>query len=279
MISGYKEIKGSIKEFFEDFRKNPGIVISCIVLGIGLGIAIDRFVLSSNEKNQASIMESSIIQTNQPNSKIESQSCGGGMFIEKSNDWQTASFGQPDEDGFYCLRSTKKFLYSNIWYKNPILTNFDSIELRYKLKNKDNSITKAPSFILSISQWEGPDILHLYIPEENYQIVGFEKNIKNATNTGFSMKREEVQYLDDPVEYGSEAELTAKIRIIEGNKTRFDFNLEYISALSGKSISNGFSYEVTLPFPSPESELSKLRIGLGTYQKSCLKPISYKFCY
>jgi hypothetical protein len=130
---------------------------------------------------------------------------------------------------------------------------------------------------LSISQWGGFDILHFYVPEENYQIAGFEKIVKKET--GFSLQRENIKELDEPIEYGTEAELKTRIRIIEKNKVGFDFNLKYISALNGESIENGFSYEVDLPVPNPESELSKVQIGFGTFQGNCIKPVSYKFCY
>lgn len=267
-----KKLKGNLNWIKRNW---VGFVIGFLVCA---SIVFALFGFNIIHFGQANISQNLNVGTTQPISEIPKITCEGGMFIEKSDKWKTTSFNQPDEDGFYCPRSTKKFLYSNIWYKNPVPTEFDSVELRYKLRNKDNSTSTPPSLILSVSQWEGSDILRLYVPQEkNWQIVGFEKIVKKED--GFSMEWEKPQELDEPIEYGTEAELKMRIRIIEKNKARFDFNLKYISALSGKSIENGFSYEVNLPVPSPESELSKLQIGFGTFQKNCIKPISYKFCY
>ena len=55
--------------------------------------------------------------------------------------------------------------------------------------------------------------------------------------------------------------------------------MQYISAFYGESVENDFSYEIDLPDPEPNSEHSKLKIGFGTVKGSCIKPISYTFCY
>ncbi len=201
--------------------------------------------------------------------------CDSGLFEEKLDSWKIKYYDSPDEDGFYCPRSLSSFLSPDIWYKNLIPTNFESIEIRYKLKNKDNSTSTPPSFIFSLG--DNPRILRFYAPETNRQIVGFEKIIKDGTD--FSTKREEPQYLDEPVAYGTDAELGVKIMISKGNKATFYFKLMYVSALTGKPVENDFSYEVNLPDPMPESEHSKLKIGFATFKGNCIKPISYKFCY
>jgi len=276
--SKFKKIKSDWKFLKKHLKGFSGGFLLCLSIIVIIIFILFRFdIVSFNKLSQANISQTFTLETAKSVSEVPKITCEEGMFLEKSDNWKMTSYNQPDEDGFYCPRSTKKFLYSNMWYKKPIPTDFDSVELRYKLKNKDNGTTTPPSFILSVSQWDGPDILHFYVPEKNWQIVGFEKIVKK--DNGFSMEREEVQLLDEPIEYGTEAELKARIRIIEKNKARFDFNLKYISALNGKAIENGFSYEVNLPVPSPESELSKLQIGFGTLRKNCINPISYRFCY
>lgn len=206
-------------------------------------------------------------------SKIsESDLCEGGVFKDKLDDWIINYYNKPDKDDFYCPRSSSPFLSPDIWYKNSIPTSFKSLEINYQLKNKNDSIIIPPSFIFSIDK-----ILRFYIPENNYRIAGFEKITKK--DTGYSMERDEVQLLDEPIEYGTETELKVRITIVERNKVVFYFNLKYISASSGRSIEKGFSYEVNLPKPSPESDISKLKIGFGTFKEGCVKPISYKFCY
>jgi len=202
-------------------------------------------------------------------------SCEERMFEDKLSDWTIKYYNQADKDGFYCPRVSSPYPSPDIWYKSSILTKFNSLEIRYNLKNKNNSTSTPPTFIFSIG--DSPKILRLYIAERNPQIVGFEKIIKEGST--FSTKREAVRTLDDPIEYGTEAELKVRIIISGGNKATFYFNLIYISALDGRSVENSFNYDVDLPFPKPESELSKLKIGFGTFKENCVKPISYKFCY
>jgi len=284
MIPDYKRNKETIKEFLEDFKKNPALVFSCVIIGIGLGILIDRFIITPNlnEKNQANIGQQ-VIQMIPSTSKEESKPCEEGMFAENLDNWTIKYYESPDKNAFYCPRPSKDFLYRIIWYKNPILTNFKSLELNYQLKNKDINTENPPSFIFAIE--ENPDILRFYIPQQrNDQLVGFEKITKDenqgtSTDTSFSMKWEEGKTLNERIAYGQEVSLKVQVTIIGGNKAVFSFTLNYISAIDGRSAENGFSYEVNLPKPSPESDLSKLKIGFGTFIGSCVKPISYKFCY
>lgn len=255
------------------------------VIGFGLCAAIVLALLGFNIisfKSQANLSQTVNLGTVPATSEVTKNPCKEEVFTETTDRWTTKQYDKPDEEGFYCLSYFSKFSSPDLWYKNLIPTNFDSIEIRYELKNKDNNITNPPSFIFSIGRGgaiskEENYILRLYVPEKSYQIVGFEKITKK--DDGFSLEREEVKDLDEPIEYGTEAELKVRIRIVEGNKARFDFNLQYISARNGRSVEKGFSYDVDIPVPGPESELSKLQIGFGTFKGSCVKPLSYKFCY
>jgi len=284
MITDYKKNKESTKEFLKDSRKNPEIVISCLIIGGLFVFAIYNFFVmpSLNEKFQANIGQQ-VIQMNPSISEEGSKPCEEGMFAENLDNWTIKYYEKPDKDSFYCPRSSKDFLYRIIWYKNPISTNFESLELNYQLKNKDSKTKDPPSFIFAIE--ENPDILRFYAPQQkNDQLVGFEKITKDesqstSSDAGFLMKWEEGKTLDERIAYWTEAALKVQVTIIGGNKAVFSFTLNYISAIDGRSAENGFSYEVNLPKPSPESELSKLKIGFGTFIENCVKPISYKFCY
>jgi hypothetical protein len=270
-------IEKSITRSFDYIKKQFPPFITGLVVGVGI-----MFFIYSNfpsKLSQANLSQNIDLGQGLPTSKTsETTLCESGEFTEKliKDNWVVRYYDGPDEDGFYCPRSFATFSSPDIWYKKSVPTAFDSIRIRYQLKNKDNSVIKPPSFIFSIG--DNPRILRFYVPEETYQIVGFEKIVKE--DNSFILKRQEGGggTLDEPIEYGSEAELETKLSIIEKNKAVVSFNLKYISALSTKSTENGFSYQIDLPFPNPESELSKLKIGFATFKGNCIKPISYKIC-
>lgn len=214
---------------------------------------------------------------------VKMPSCDDGMFAEDLEKWDIKYYDRPDGEGFYCPRSSKDFLYRIIWYESPIATNFQSIELNYQLKNKNINIKDPPSFIFAIE--ENPGILRFYAPQQkNDQLVGFERIVKDeveedSSDISFLMKWEEGKTLNERMAYRQEAVLKVQTTMAGGNKVIFSFTLNYISAIDGRSAENGFSYEVNLPKPSPGSDLSKFKIGFGTFIGNCVKPISYKFCY
>ena len=275
-----KSIEDWLQKNSDYIKKNPFAFITVFVVGVGVGFMISIYFDFPSKLSKTNLSQNIYLDHGLPTSKTSGTAlCESGEFTEKliRDNWTIRQYDGPDEDGFYCPRFYSTFSSPDIWYKNSVPTAFDSIRIRYQLKNRDNSTTKPPSFIFSIG--DSPRILRFYTPEKGYQIVGFEKIVKE--DTGFVLKRQEGGggVLDEPAEYGSEAELETKLSIIEKNKANVSFNLKYISALSEKSIENGFSYQIDLPFPSPESELSKLKIGFATFKGSCIKPISYKFCY
>ena len=148
-------IESEVKKFefsWKFFKKHyKGFLGGCLFCLFIIGILFNSNIISFNKLSQANISQTLTLETSKPVSEEPKITCEGGMFLEKLDNWKMTSYNQPDEDGFYCPRSTKKFLYLNIWYKNPVPTDFNFVEVRYKLKNKDNSVTKPPTFILTVS--------------------------------------------------------------------------------------------------------------------------------
>jgi hypothetical protein len=259
--------------------KNPWrfllLALICLVVGFLLHDPLEENILAG--KYSASMIDNFSISNNNQNIIASSNTiCEEGNFSEKLENWIIpSSYERVDEEGFYCLRRSSNFLSSNIWYKNLIPTKFDSLEIRYKLKNKNNSTDTIPSLIFSIGK--DPKILRLYVPEKNNQIIGCEKII--ASTTGFLLEREAVKSLNEPIGWQDDTEFKIRNIINKGNEAQFNINLSYLSAIDSKPIEDFINYDVDLPDPNPESTLSKISIGFGTFKGECIKPISYKFCY
>lgn len=259
----------------EKIKKHKIIVLLFIVT---IMIAFGAGYLYFPKHNKGLLVQPNIIpediKTPQDSKNPESVLCKSGRFEDHLDKWNIKYYNKPDENGFYCPHS-RKFLSPDIWYKELIPTNFESLIIRYKMKNKDNNVDIPPPFIFSIG--ENPRILRFYIAEKNPEIIGFEKIA--IEDSGILLKREKIKLLGYPIEYNAETELSVRMMINKGNKVTIYFNLKYISAFHGESVENDFSYEVDLPDPEPDSEHSTLKIGFGTVKGSCIKPISYSFCY
>ncbi len=265
-----------IKEIYCFVKKSYGPKVALFLL-LFIILVIISFYLGRSDlfrDNKASV--SSTIEANINSKKNEDlkENCDGGIFEDNIDKWIIKYYDNPDEDGFYCPRS-KDFFSPDIWYGCSVPTNFESFKIRYKIKNKKDDVEDPPVFIFSIG--ENPRILRFYIAERNPEIIGFEKIV--IKDSKFDLERVPVKYLDYPIEFNGDIELTVRIIINRENKVTFLFNLNYISEYYNKPTEADFSYEVDLLDPNIESELSNLDFGFGTVRGSCVKPISYKICY
>jgi len=264
-----KKIKKSIDKNFKVFVVGFITAFSIFIFLYGINI-----VSWSWENNRASMLDS--FKVNNISSNIENKFiCEEGIFSEKKDeDWFIKYYKSPKE-GFYCISSFSPFPSPDIWYKKKVPTNFNFFKIRFKLKNSDDNTDIPSTFIFSV----GKDIkiLRFYVAEKSFQVVGFEKiDIKDKDQ---KLVREEPKALIAPIDYDSDIELEVRKMINAKNKITFYFNLRYMSGLTGESIEDSFSYEVDLPDPFLESELSILEFGFGVLGKSCIKPINYRFCY
>lgn len=274
-----KEDIKSILSYIKDHRLI--IFLFGFVVGLASFYLFNNILINLKEQNLASVANSLNVKIDNSKNNLSISKdieCKDGIFKDDLGNWIIpSSYDRVDEEGFYCPRKSSSFLSPDIWYKNLIPTNFESLEIRYKLKNKNNSTTTTPSFIFSIG--EKPRILRLYIPEKNNYIVGCERIIATTSGSGFSLVREDIHSLNEPIGWQEDAEAKVRVTINKGNEARFDVNLSYLSALDGKPTEEYFSYNVALSDPKPLSELSKIVIGFATLKGNCVKPISYKFCY
>lgn len=278
------DINKSIRE--QGFWKTLIIIFLVFVVGVGSGyylcirININSSIQQGN-KNSASISQNFINNdekqpqdnTDNTNEIIEANDdkCTEGKFEEKIDDWEMAQYEKPDKEGFYCPNWWSSFSSPDIWYKNDIPTKFESIDIRYRIKSKNNT---TPSFIFSIGK--GQRILRIYIPEKNPQLVGFESFSMIDNN----LERVDPKQLEKgPIKDGPEVNMKVQSIINEGNRATYVFNLKYISDTTDESVETSLRYDVALPDPDPQSQYSMQRIGLGTLKGNCIKPVSYKFCY
>jgi len=196
-------------------------------------------------------------------------SCVEERFEDNLNDWQINRYNQSN-DGFYCPKNWTGFLSPNIWYSELVPLGFDSLRIKYKAKNEDNSTTTPSAFILTIG--ENPTIARFYVTEDNYQMVGFQK-IDFKTQ---KLIWEDGRVLTQPIQCGTEVELRVRSIIDTGNKIKLVFNLLYVPSEGDRPIEDSFTYDVSLPDPTPEN--SMIKIGFGTLKKRCIKPVSYEIC-
>ncbi len=235
----------------------------------------------SSDKSQLSTQLANVLSNTTQMIKAGKSNCISGKFPDDSDDWSIQQqYDQPDEEGFYCARLGSDFPSPDIWYRNNIPTKFESIEFRYKVKNRNEDINIFPSFIVSFGK--NPYVFRFYLPlESNPQLVGFQKiKVSTSSKSGYDLERENARELKAPIKDEVENELKIRISIEQGNKAIFSFNPIFISAINEESIEDGISYNLIFPNdPKPGSEFSETKIGFGTFQGSCIKPISYKFCY
>lgn len=266
----------------KDLPKNR-LIIFLVGLAIGpaIGILLVLQMDLSGNKNTANVSQSLQFAelSSLPSDKTENISCISGKFPDNVDDWVIHQYNNPDQEGFYCPRLRSDFLSPDIWYVNSIPTKFESLEFRYKVRNRNNNSDTTPTFIVSFGK--DPTIFRLYLPlESNSQLVGFEKII--TEDSKYDLEREEPKKLKKPVKEEVENELKIRIIIEQDNKVTFLFNPIYISAIEEESASveDSITYSFNLPHdPKPGSEFSQSEIGFGTIKGSCVKPISYKFCY
>jgi len=265
------------KKYFSLVKDNLTFITLIIAVSFLAGFYFGGKSSMTSVQQQASVTQN--IDLNESSLSSEELGrkgiCEGGKFSEKIDDWKIRQYNNPDNEGFYCPRMTSSFSSPDIWYKNPIPTNFEFIEFRYQLKDKDMDDDIPPSFIFSVG--EEPRILRFYIPENNYQLVGFERI--ELEESKYILEREIPQELSEPIDTAVETELRVRMVIGEGNKVSLYFNPTYLSILDEDSTEDSFSYTINLLDPKPISEHSEIRIGFGTFKGNCIKPISYKFCY
>ena len=273
----YKDISAMTDDIMKGTKGaiiKAAVFLLIIVIAYFFGrdsVTVDNKQIMTGDINQTTQQYLSTTENNNSNNNCDKE---GESFLEKESEWTTKHYKSPDNEGFYCPSTFSSFFSPDIWYKKTIPTIFKSLKIRYKVKNENNSTTTSPAFILSLG--ENPRVLRFYVGENNFQLVGFEKYDINSEK---KLTREEPKELIAPIEYGTEVELTVRQIINSKNKLTFNFNLIYISALTGKSEEDDFSYEVIMPDPEPQSELSNIKIGFGTFKGNCAKPISYNFCY
>ncbi len=270
-----------------NFLKNilkSRVLFALVFIIIGGALAYNFFVkplqeenlqLSKEVRNFTASLEQAIDFSNESSPK-----CVSGKFPDDKDDWIIHQYDKPDEEGFYCPRLRSDFLSPDIWYVNSIPTEFESLEFRYKVRNRNNNSDTSPTFIISFGK--DPTIFRLYLPlESNSQLLGFEKIV--TEDSKYDLEREESKKLKKPVKEEVENELKIRIIIEQDNKVTFLFNPIYISAIieeESMSVNDSVTYSFYLPHdPKPGSEFSQSEIGFGTIKGSCVKPISYKFCY
>jgi len=248
-----------------------GLIFCCSVTSALFGFKI----ISISKSGPASVLNVNLNQESSISLNEKNTSCVGEVFEDKLKDWKISHYSGIDKSGFYCPRSSSPFPSPDIWYKNQIPKIFDSIEIKYQSKNKDNSINNPSAFIFSLG--EDPRILRFYVSEKDFQVVGFEKIMINKAGQPFE-REAPGRILANPIKDGTEISLTIKPVQISGNKIAFSFILNYISDNTGSSMNDTFNYIVDLPDPNPESDYSKTEFGFATLKGDCIKPISYKIC-
>ena len=280
-----KRLVNRIKEFIKNKPIKAIILTSLFMLAVCGIIGYLLFVNPlQKEKEQISqnyqTLLANLLQTTQQDQSPSPTQCVSGKFPTNKDDWVISQYDNPDQEGFYCTRLRSDFLSPSIWYKNSISTKFESIEFKYEVKNRNKDTDTFPPFIVSFGK--DPTIFRLYLPlESNSQLVGFEKIIIEDSN--YSLERETPKKLKKPVKEEVENEIKIRMVIEQDNKVTFFFNPIYISSISEEepiSIEDSISYSFLLPHdPKPGSALSESEIGFGTLKGSCVKPISYRFCY
>lgn len=272
-----------VKKLLGDISKSKlSVAGTCIIICLALGYFFvvkplqEEIKQISQKGEMATNLEQAISSSNEPPSSSE---CISGKFPDDKNDWIIQQYDDPDEEGFYCPRLRSNFLSPDIWHINSIPTKFEFLEFRYKVRNRNDNSDVIPTFIVSFGK--DPTIFRFYLPlESNSQLVGFEKII--TEDSKYSLEREEPKKLKKPIKEEVENELKIRIVIEQDNRVTFLFNSIYISAIEEESVSveDSVTYSFSLPHdPKPGSELSQSEIGFGTIKGSCVKPISYKFCY
>lgn len=210
--------------------------------------------------------------------------CISGNFKDNINSWRIDYYSGPDSEGFYCPRS-RIIPIPRMWYKESISTKFESVEIRYKLKDENNNTSTVPLFVFVIGKEDKDlesdknDILRFHVPEVESHLVGFQKRIMESFD--WTIKRlPKKEELDDPVKYGEEVELKVSPRGNIDDVFSFDFKLMYTSAESGKGVEDIITFnDILMSDPNVDSEFSEIRVGIGTERGYCIKPISFKFCY
>lgn len=286
---------GLVKDITELIKvlSEKKIFILCIVtffLGIFVGLAFPKWPMPDNIKefigrlfeheSMANLYDSPTqpkITTIPGTEGFDNKICNTyTQFNENKQEWPFRSYKEPDEDGFYCARESSEFLTPPIWYGKLIPADFEVIEISAQILNQDDDTINSPPFVIFLGN--NPPIWVLYMFENNFQLVGFEKRFFTTTSDELNQLEREVpgRVLSMPLQYGTQVDIVIKLLSRQGNEATFSFDFSYISSRDGKATNETLNYNVLLPFPNPAT--AETKFGFGTSNTACVKPIRFMVC-
>ena len=220
----------------------------------------------NNSVSSQSKTEVNINSTSSTKQAVEGTKDDSKAFDPSSSDWKLNQYHLSDE--YNCPNFFSGYPAPEIWYNKPIPVLFQSINIRYLIRNGDVNSLRPPSFVFSFGK--SPRIFRFYLPQENPQSVGFEKFYDGGTTS----KRLAGKDLEDPISTTSPIELTIRTQLKKEDEVIYTFNVKYISSVTKNPIEDVFSYDLNLEDPDPKNATAE--IGIATFKSSCIKPLTYK---
>lgn len=276
-LVGLKEFSDFIKK--HGWKKGSAILAVFLLLGggykLGETTACNQTVTTTAKASVGDInlfpVEPSTTEK-KGDGKSDAGSCPEKIFEENKDQWILKEYSGPDQDGFYCPKNSSGFPSPDMWLDEPISLGTKSVSVTVESKPQRSNTATTPALILSLGS--SPRISRFYLGEVSPQVVGFERLDLNSKTK--KLERDVTKELDDPLQAGTQTEITFRPVNVNGNSENFYFDVLYISDQTHKQLSDTFSYDLILPFPKPSE--TQVRFGIGTFKGSCIKPIKYKIC-
>lgn len=202
--------------------------------------------------------------------KNRGEELGAQVGEFKEDDWEINDkriYKEKDKDGnltgFYCVYDSKAFDSAEIWYKNKIATK-TSVTIRYFLK----SIDKDTEPRLIFSYGEDRDF-RMFTPGTDKRYIEFEEK---------ENRKRQNKKLTDEIDLTKANEIQINIGSSPPNQANIGFILKYLSLgdREGRESTFSDSFTARFPWPNPDSEGAKQKIGFGVFNGNCLKPTYFK---
>jgi hypothetical protein len=171
--------------------------------------------------------------------------------------------------GYYCIKESDNFDSGEIWYKEKIITG-TRITLRYTVKTNKNISQRDPILIFVYGEKRQ---FRMFFPDTDPNFIRFEDNVNNNEHKPKRLSRK--------IDIQKEAEILLTVGTNPPNDAVFSYELKYIPLQEKDNedisqISSSNSFVSSFPWANPESEGAGQKVGIGSFNGSCIKPTYFK---
>jgi hypothetical protein len=205
----------------------------------------------------------------------KSLSCAKSDFRDLKTRWNTISY-EKMSDGYLCQNKDVTYFAPEIWLKEDFPLNFQNASLKAEIRPDTGQKTIPPGLVISLGK--DPRLFSFLINDGGPQLVSFKKIVFTVSGSGFE-PISQADTLDDPIQPDTQITVSVTAVSLGTSTVSFVFNVEYISAVTGDTENDQFSYEVELPYTNPLENGPYTRFGFSVFKGNCIRPVAFEACW